>query len=152
MCTDLPKAESLYSGVEIPFEKGLVGHSDADVLTHAIMDALLGACAKGDIGKLFPEDDDHYLGADSVELLRTVCHLLYGDGYSVGNIDCTVVAQKPKIAPYVDQMRMKLAAAMDVEPDRVSVKATTEEHLGFTGEGQGIAAHCVALLNDAHKE
>lgn len=142
----------ILGGVEIPFEKGLVGHSDADVLTHAIMDALLGACAKGDIGKLFPEDDDHYLGADSVELLRTVCHLLYGDGYSVGNIDCTVVAQKPKIAPYVDQMRMKLAAAMDVEPDRVSVKATTEEHLGFTGEGQGIAAHCVALLNDAHKE
>lgn len=142
----------ILGGVEIPFEKGLVGHSDADVLTHAIMDALLGACAKGDIGKLFPEDDDRYLGADSVELLRKVCRLLYGDGYSVENIDCTVIAQKPKIAPYADEMRVKLAAAMDVETDRVSVKATTEEHLGFTGEGQGIAAHCVALLNDAHKK
>jgi 2-C-methyl-D-erythritol 2,4-cyclodiphosphate synthase len=142
----------ILGGVEIPFEKGLVGHSDADVLTHAVMDALLGACAKGDIGQLFPEDDDRYLGADSMELLRMVCRLLYGDGYSVENIDCTIIAQKPKIAPYVDEMRVKLAAAMNVETDRVSVKATTEEHLGFTGEGQGIAAHCVALLNDPHKK
>ena len=141
----------ILGGVEIPFEKGLVGHSDADVLTHAIMDALLGACAKGDIGKLFPDDDDRYLGADSVELLRKVCRFLYDDGYSVENIDCTVIAQKPKIAPYVNEIRTKIAAAMDVEKDRVSVKATTEEHLGFTGEGQGIAAHCVALLYDAHK-
>ena len=140
----------ILGGVEIPFEKGLDGHSDADVLTHAVMDALLGACAKGDIGKLFPDTDGAYLGADSLMLLREVCRLLYDDGYSVENIDCTVVAQRPKIAPYTGEMRARLAAAMGVEIGRVSVKATTEEHLGFTGEGLGIAAHCVALLYDAH--
>lgn len=140
----------ILGGVEVPFEKGLDGHSDADVLTHSVMDALLGACAKGDIGKLFPDTDGAYLGADSLALLREVCRLLYDDGYSVENIDCTVVAQRPKIAPYTGEMRARLAAAMGVEIGRVSVKATTEEHLGFTGEGLGIAAHCVALLYDAH--
>ncbi len=140
----------ILGGVEIPFEKGLDGHSDADVLTHAVMDALLGACAKGDIGKLFPDNDDRFLAADSLELLKTVCRTIYSDGYSVSNIDCTIIAQRPRIAPFEDEMRAKLAGAMGVETDRVSVKATTEEHLGFTGEGQGIAAHCVALVYDAH--
>jgi 2-C-methyl-D-erythritol 2,4-cyclodiphosphate synthase len=136
--------------VEIPFEKGLEGHSDADVLTHAIMDSLLGACAMGDIGKLFPDNDDRFLNADSLGLLKQVCRLIYSDGYSIGNIDCTVIAQRPKLAPYIDEMRGKLAAAMGVELDRVSVKATTEEHLGFTGEELGIAAHAVVLMYDAH--
>lgn len=140
----------ILGGVDIPFEKGLEGHSDADVLAHAVMDALLGACAKGDIGRLFPDTDDKYLGADSMALLREVCRMIYSDGYSVGNIDCTVIAQRPKLAPYIDEMRARLAAAMGVETDRVGVKATTEEHLGFTGAEEGIAAHAVALLYDAH--
>lgn len=140
----------ILGGVDIPFEKGLEGHSDADVLAHAVMDALLGACAKGDIGRLFPDTDDKYLGADSMVLLREVCRMIYSDGYSVGNIDCTVIAQRPKLAPYIDEMRARLAAAMGVETDRVGVKATTEEHLGFTGAEEGIAAHAVALLYDAH--
>lgn len=140
----------IIGGVEIPYEKGLDGHSDADVLTHAVMDALLGACAMGDIGKLFPDSDERFLGADSMALLREVCRLIYSDGYSIGNVDCTVIAQKPRLAPYIDEMRAKLASAMGTERDRVSVKATTEEGLGFTGEGQGIAAQAVALLYDAH--
>lgn len=136
----------ILGGVEIPYEKGLLGHSDADVLTHALMDALLGAAALGDIGKLFPDNDDRFLGADSIELLREVTCVIREHGYTVGNVDCTVIAQRPKLAPYIQQMREILAQAMGTELDRVSVKATTEEKLGFTGEGLGIAAHAVALI------
>ncbi len=136
----------ILGGVDIPWEKGLLGHSDADVLTHALMDALLGAAALGDIGKLFPDNDPQYAGADSVELLRRVMQVLRANGYRVGNVDCTVIAQRPKLAPHIPAMREKLAAAMGVETGRVSVKATTEEGLGFSGEGLGIAAHAVALL------
>lgn len=133
-------------GVRIPFEKGLDGHSDADVLTHAVMDALLGAAAMGDIGKLFPDTDDRYLGADSIALLREVNRRLTEAGYRLGNLDVTVIAQRPKLAPYINQMRQTLAAALRTELQNVSVKATTEEHLGFTGSGEGIAAHAVCLL------
>lgn len=133
-------------GVRIPFEKGLDGHSDADVLTHAVMDALLGAAAMGDIGKLFPDTDDRYLGADSIALLREVDRRLTEAGYRLGNLDVTVIAQRPKLAPYINQMRQNLAAALRTELQNVSVKATTEEHLGFTGAGAGIAAHAVCLL------
>ena len=139
----------ILGGVEIPYEKGLLGHSDADVLTHALMDALLGAAALGDIGKLFPDNDDRYLGADSVALLRIVCEKLRERGYRVENADCTVIAQRPKLAPHISAMREKLAAAMGVDLDQISVKATTEEKLGFTGEGLGIAAHAVALIEKA---
>ena len=138
----------ILGGVEIPYEKGLLGHSDADVLTHALMDALLGAAALGDIGGLFPDNDDAYLGADSIELLKTVARLLHDKGYGVVNVDCTVIAQRPKLKPHIESMRRVLASAMGVELDAcVSVKATTEEHLGFTGEGLGIAAHAVVLIN-----
>ena len=137
----------ILGGVEIPYEKGLDGHSDADVLTHALMDALLGAAALGDIGHIFPDDDDAYLGADSIELLKTVARLLHDKGYGVVNVDCTVIAQRPKLKPHIESMRRVLASAMGVELDAVSVKATTEEHLGFTGEGLGIAAHAVVLIN-----
>ena len=133
-------------GVRIPFEKGLDGHSDADVLTHAVMDALLGAAAMGDIGKLFPDTDDRYLGADSIALLREVDRRLTEAGYRLGNLDVTVIAQRPKLAPYINQMRQNLAAALHTELQNVSVKATTEEHLGFTGSGEGIAAHAVCLI------
>lgn len=136
----------ILGGVEIPYDKGLLGHSDADVLTHALMDALLGAAALGDIGGLFPDNDDAYLGADSIELLKTVARLLHDKGYGVVNVDCTVIAQRPKLKPHIESMRRVLASAMGVELDAVSVKATTEEHLGFTGEGLGIAAHAVALI------
>ena len=136
----------ILGGVHIPFEKGLLGHSDADVLTHALMDALLGAAALGDIGHLFPDNDDRYAGADSILLLREVASIVRNRGYAVGNVDCTILAQRPKLAPYIPEMRERLAEAMDVETDQVSVKATTEEGLGFTGEGTGIAAHAVALL------
>ena len=129
----------ILGGVEIPYEKGLLGHSDADVLTHALMDALLGAAALGDIGHLFPDNDDAFLGADSIDLLRRVCAVIAQHGYIVGNVDCTVLAQRPKLAPYILQMRQRLAEAMGVDVSRVSVKATTEE-------GLGIAAHAVALL------
>ena len=136
----------ILGGVEIPYEKGLLGHSDADVLTHAVMDALLGAAAMGDIGKLFPDTDDRYLGADSIALLREVDWWLTEAGYRLGNLDVTVIAQRPKLAPYINQMRQNLAAALRTELQNVSVKATTEEHLGFTGSGEGIAAHAVCLL------
>ena len=136
----------ILGGVEIPWEKGLLGHSDADVLTHALMDALLGAAALGDIGKLFPDKDPAYEGADSVELLRKVTALLREQGYRISNVDCTVIAQRPRLAPHIPEMRRRLAEAMELETDRVSVKATTEEGLGFTGEGLGIAAHAVALI------
>ena len=133
-------------GVTVPFEKGLLGHSDADVLTHAVMDALLGAAALGDIGKLFPDSDDRYAGADSVELLRRVAAYLTERGWQVVNVDATVVAQAPRLSPCIDRMRENLAAAMGLDVGSVSVKATTEEHLGFTGSGEGMAAHAVALV------
>lgn len=137
----------ILGGVEIPFEKGLLGHSDADVLAHAIADALLGAAALGDIGKLFPDTDPRYEDADSLKLLGEVCRLLGEQRYSIGNIDCTLIAQCPKIAPYIETMRENLAAACGVEIGKISVKATTEEGLGFTGSGEGMAASAVALLN-----
>lgn len=136
----------ILGGVEIEYEKGLLGHSDADVLTHALMDALLGAAALGDIGKLFPDNDDAFLGADSIELLKKVSSVLHEHGYRLENADCTVIAQRPKLAPFVETMRERLAAAMDVPVSAISVKATTEEKLGFTGEGLGIAAHAVCLI------
>lgn len=138
----------ILGGVEIPFEKGLLGHSDADVLAHAVMDALLGAAALGDIGKLFPDSDPAYEGADSLALLRRVAQVLDENGYRLGNVDATVLAQRPKLAPHIPLMRERLAAAMGVDPGRVSVKATTEEGLGFTGTGEGIAAHAVALIEE----
>ena len=138
----------ILGGVEIPYEKGLLGHSDADVLTHALMDALLGAAALGDIGKIFPDSDDRFLGADSTALLRQVRRVRGENGWTVANVDCTVIAQRPKLAPYIRRMREVLANAMGVGTDRVSVKATTEEKLGFTGEGLGIAAHAVALIEE----
>ena len=136
----------ILGGVEIPWEKGLLGHSDADVLLHAIMDALLGAAALGDIGALFPDTDPRYEGADSLELLRRVSALLDEQGWKVVNVDSTVVAQRPKLAPYIPEMRRRIADALSVDLSRVSVKATTEEHLGFTGRGEGISAQAAALL------
>lgn len=136
----------ILGGVEVPYEKGLLGHSDADVLTHAVMDALLGAAALGDIGKLFPDSDAAYAGADSIALLERVTALLREHGWRVGNVDATVVAQAPRLAPYVPDMRRRLAEAMGLDVDCVSVKATTEERLGFTGSGEGMAAHAVALI------
>lgn len=136
----------ILGGVEIEYEKGLLGHSDADVLTHAVMDALLGAAAMGDIGKLFPDNDPAYEGADSLRLLKEVCARLRERGFEIENVDSTVIAQKPKLAPYIENMRRNLARAMDVDVFRVSVKATTEERLGFTGEGLGIAAQAIALI------
>lgn len=136
----------ILGGVDVPYDKGLLGHSDADVLTHALMDALLGAAALGDIGHLFPDNDDAFLGADSILLLKKVCKLLDDNGYRIGNVDCTILAQKPKLAPYILKMRENLALAMGIDINSVSVKATTEEGLGFTGEGAGIATHAVALI------
>lgn len=141
----------ILGGVDIPYEKGLDGHSDADVLAHAVMDALLGAAALGDIGKLFPDNDDRYLGADSIGLLKTVAAVLAGHGWRLGNLDATVIAQRPKLAPYIDAMRACIAAALGADISAVSVKATTEEHLGFTGDGSGIAAHAVCLLERIEK-
>lgn len=138
----------ILGGVEIEYEKGLLGHSDADVITHALMDALLGAAALGDIGKLFPDNDDAFLGADSVELLKKVCAVLKDHGYKLGNADCTIIAQRPKLAPFIDKMRETLASAMDVPVSALSIKATTEEKLGFTGEGLGIATHAVCLIEE----
>ncbi len=136
----------ILGGVTVPFDRGLLGHSDADVLTHAVMDALLGAAALGDIGKLFPDSDAAYAGADSIALLERVTALLREHGWQVGNVDATVVAQAPKLAPYIPDMRRRLAEAMGLDVDGVSVKATTEERLGFTGSGEGMAAHAVALI------
>ena len=136
----------ILGGVDIPYEKGLLGHSDADVLTHAIMDALLGAAALGDIGKLFPDTNPAYAGADSLVLLERVRERLSKAGYRVGNIDATILAQRPKLAPHIPQMRANLADRLGIEVDQVSVKATTEEGLGFTGTGEGMAAHAVCLL------
>ena len=139
----------IIGGVDIPHEKGLLGHSDADVLLHAIMDAVLGAMAAGDIGKLFPDNDPTYKGADSLVLTRRVAEVMVERGYRLGNLDATVIAQAPKLAPHIPAMRERIASAFGVEVDRVSVKATTEEKLGFTGSGEGIAAHAVCLLEEA---
>ena len=139
----------ILGGVTVPFDRGLLGHSDADVLTHAVMDALLGAAALGDIGKLFPDSDAAYAGADSIALLERVTALLREHGWQVGNVDSTVVAQAPRLAPYIPEMRRRLAEAMGLDVDCVSVKATTEERLGFTGSGEGMAAHAIALLERA---
>ncbi len=136
----------ILGGVDIPFEKGLEGHSDADVLIHALMDAMLGAAAQGDIGKLFPDNDDRFLGADSMVLLNTVVSIVYDLGYRVSNTDCTIIAQKPKLAPYIALMKKNISTALMIPEECVNVKATTEEGLGFTGEGKGIAAHAVVLL------
>ena len=138
----------ILGGVEIPFEKGLLGHSDADVLAHAVMDALLGAAALGDIGKLFPDNDPAYEGADSLALLKRVTQVLEENGYKIGNVDSTVLAQRPKLAPHIPLMRERLAQAMGIDHRQVSVKATTEEGLGFTGTGEGIAVHSVALIEE----
>ena len=133
-------------GVEIPFEMGLLGHSDADVLLHAISDALLGASALGDIGLLFPDTDPQYEGADSIQLLRQVCRKVREAGYEIENVDATVLAQQQKLRPYIDDMRAMISAALGIDIDCVSVKATTEEGLGFTGRKEGISAHAVCLL------
>ena len=136
----------ILGGVDIPYEKGLLGHSDADVLLHAISDALLGAAALGDIGKHFPDTDPAYKGADSLVLTRHVASLLREKGYKVVNVDSTVIAQKPKLAPHIQLMRERIAEALEISLDDVNVKATTEEKLGFTGSGEGIVAHAVCLI------
>lgn len=138
----------ILGGVDIPYEKGLLGHSDADVLVHAVMDSMLGALALGDIGKLFPDSDSRYKGADSLELLKRVTEIIAENGFGVGNIDCTVICQSPKLAPHIEKMRENIAAAADCDISQISVKATTEEGLGFTGTGEGIAAHAVCILED----
>lgn len=147
----VPGRKCILGGVDIPHETGLDGHSDADVLVHAVMDALLGALALGDIGKHFPDTDPRYQGADSLALLRHVAALVEMEGYRLGNLDATVLAQAPKLAPHIGQMRENIASAIGCEVGRVSVKATTEEKLGFTGAKQGIAAHCVCLLEECRE-
>jgi 2-C-methyl-D-erythritol 2,4-cyclodiphosphate synthase len=142
----VPDRELILGGVTIPWELGLDGHSDADVLLHAVMDALLGAAALGDIGVLFPDSDPAYLGVSSLTLLRHVAGVLRDNGWLVVNVDATLVAQRPQIGPYRAEMRRNIAEALGVEVDQISVKATTEEHLGFTGEGRGMAAHAIALI------
>ncbi|MCL2699678.1 MAG: 2-C-methyl-D-erythritol 2,4-cyclodiphosphate synthase [Defluviitaleaceae bacterium] len=139
----------ILGGVEIPHSPGLLGHSDADVLVHAIMDALLGAAALGDIGRHFPDSDARYKGASSVELLAEVSRLLAAEGYTVGNIDSVIVAQEPKLAPYIDEMTNNIANALETDPRRVNVKATTEEGMGFTGNGEGISAKAVCILGES---
>ena len=136
----------ILGGVDIPYEKGLLGHSDADVLLHAISDALLGAAALGDIGKHFPDTDAAYKNADSLVLLSKVNDIIGAAGYRVSNVDATVIAQAPKLAPHIAQMRKNIAKALETEVDDISVKATTEEHLGFTGRGEGISAHAVCII------
>ena len=138
----------ILGGINIPHDKGLLGHSDADVLVHALMDAMLGAAAMGDIGKLFPDNDDKFLDANSIELLKVVKLKLYENGYELINADCTVIAQKPKLAPYILNMRKNIADALECDISQISVKATTEEKLGFTGNELGIAAHAVVLIRD----
>ena len=138
----------ILGGIQIPYEKGLLGHSDADVLAHAIADALLGAAALGDIGKLFPDTDPNYEGADSMKLLKNVIAVLKQNNFKVSNIDSTIIAQRPKLAPYILQMRENIAQVCSVDISRISVKATTEEKLGFTGSGEGIAVHAVCLIEE----
>ena len=143
----------IIGGVTIPYEKGLLGHSDADVLIHAVMDALLGAAAMGDIGKHFPDNDPQYEGISSLVLLEKTASLLADNGYTVGNIDATIIAQKPKMAPHIEKMRQNIASVLNIGQDRVNIKATTEEGLGFTGRGEGIASQAAALIyrNDGRK-
>lgn len=144
----VPGRKLILGGVEIPYSFGLLGHSDADVLTHAVMDALLGACALGDIGRYFPDNDPAWEDAYSIELLKQVTALLRDKGFSPYNIDCTVICQNPKLAPHIDIIRETLAGAMGIDVSFVSVKATTEEKLGFTGSGQGVAAHAVCTVRE----
>lgn len=141
----------IVGGVEIPYHKGLLGHSDADVLVHAVMDAILGAAALGDIGMHFPDNDERYRDADSMMLLQHVIKLVDEKGYQIGNIDATIIAQKPKMAPYIDMMRSNLSKAVKKDIDFINIKATTEEHLGFTGREEGISAHCVCILEERNK-
>ena len=136
----------IIGGVVISYEKGLLGHSDADVLVHALMDAMLGALALGDIGKLFPDTDESFAGADSIELLKEVAKRVAAQGYILSNADCTIIAQRPKMSPHIENMRENIASAIEADVSQISIKATTEEHLGFTGEGLGIAAHAIVLL------
>lgn len=142
----VPERKLILGGVEIPHETGLLGHSDADVLTHAIMDSLLGAAALGDIGKMFPDNDPKYLGADSLLLAEAVVGRIHGYGWRIVNVDATVIAQTPKLAPYIETMRQNLARTLQIDLMQINIKATTEEKLGFTGEKLGIAAHAVCLL------
>lgn len=142
----VPDRKLIMGGVEIPYELGLLGHSDADVLLHAIMDALLGAAALGDIGKHFPDNDERYKGISSIKLMEHVAKLLEDNDYIVENVDSTIIAQRPKMSPHIEQMRENIAKALGIDIDRVSVKATTEEGLGFTGEGLGISVQAVALI------
>lgn len=142
----VPERKLILGGVTIPYELGLLGHSDADVLLHAIMDSLLGAAALGDIGKHFPDTDDRFKGISSIELLKEVGKLIAEKGYKIGNIDATIIAQKPKMAPHILLMRENIASALNIELDKINVKATTEEGLGFTGEGKGISSQSICLL------
>ena len=137
----------IIGGVEIPYEKGLLGHSDADVLLHAIMDSLLGACALGDIGKHFPDTDDKFKGISSIQLLKETAILINNKGYVVNNIDATIIAQRPKMLPHIENMRRNISNALNIDIDRISIKATTEEGLGFTGEGRGISAQSIASVD-----
>ena len=146
-----PNRDLIIGGIKIPFQQGLIGHSDADVLTHAIMDALLGAACMGDIGKLFPDTDDAYKGIDSFILLAKVRDALQEAGYFIENIDATIIAQAPKMRPYIDDMRRRYSETLEIDLDQVNIKATTEEHLGFTGRGEGIAAEAVCLLYTARE-
>ena len=147
----VPDRNLIIGGVKIPYEKGLLGHSDADVLLHAIMDALLGAAALGDIGKHFPDTDPKYKGADSLALMREVGKMLDENHYLIENIDATIIAQAPKMRPYIDQMRQNIADALEIEISQVNVKATTEEGLGFTGSGEGISSQAVCLISEANE-
>ena len=141
--------ELILGGVKIDYEKGLLGHSDADVLLHAVSDALLGAAGLGDIGRHFPDTDPKYEGADSLELLRQVAGKIAAAGYRVGNVDVTMIAQRPRLKDFIPQMEQNIASALNVEPGRINVKATTEERLGFTGSGEGMACHAVCILEEA---
>ncbi len=147
----VPERELILGGVHIPHDTGLLGHSDADVLLHAVMDSILGAAAMGDIGKLFPDTDMAYRGISSMVLLREVARQVREKGYQVGNLDVTVIAQRPKLRSYIPQMEQNIAQVLEIETSQVNVKATTEEHLGFTGDGSGMACHCVCLLYDRQK-
>ena len=142
----VPERPLILGGVTVPYEKGLLGHSDADVLLHAICDALLGALSLGDIGKHFPDSNEQFRGIDSSILLTKTADLVREKGWQIGNIDATIIAQAPRLSPYIEEMRKNIAVVLNLPTDTISVKATTEEHLGFTGEGLGIAAHAVCLL------
>ena len=144
----VPKRKLILGGVDIPYELGLLGHSDADVLLHAIMDSLLGAASLGDIGKHFPDTDDRFKGISSIELLKEVGKLISEKGYKIGNIDATIIAQKPKMAPHIPLMRENIASALNIDLEQINVKATTEEGLGFTGEGKGISSQSICLLTN----